>query len=329
MRQFDLTAEGLGLCLCIMCILWRGYHGRCQMSDAMPTNAALAATLMGATPYLTLEELLAHPRLNEARRVCLDAFLTLYEGDRQAMRLIGDAARFLVFNNLIVLHAGYDVDRPETWPTIGRMKAVLQMYGISSDRAVDTLLSRLRDLGFLETAPFESDGRVRLLRPTENALVHDRDWLVAHYAPLTVLYPERDYSRIMNREPAFQLLHRRVSVGFVPLSAMLMSGREEFLFFFSHAGGVMIEAAILRAAMDSEDGTHADVSFAAMAKRFGLARSHVREVLRGAEAIGLVKLHGRGGQRVEILPRFWSAHAHSMAIGLYLHDMIYAKAVAG
>src|SRR4051812_3824602 len=292
------------------------------------TPASDAAQLMGDTPYLTLEELETHPRLDEARRVFVNGFLKVYDGDQKAMGLISDASRFLVFHNLIVFHAGYDPEQRETWPTIGRLKSVLSLYGISSDRAIDNLLSRLRDLGFLESVASEIDGRVRLLRPTEHALAHDRDWLVAHYAPLACLYPGLDYSRIMNREPAFQLRQRRVSAGFVPLSAKLVQTQPVFLFFFSRAGGVLIEAAILQAAMESEDGNHANVSFAAMAKRFGLARTHVRDVLHGAEAMGLVKLHGLGGQRVEILPRLWAAHARDMAIGLHLHGMIYAKALS-
>jgi DNA-binding MarR family transcriptional regulator len=301
---------------------------RCLMSATESASGADVAQLMGGVPYLTLEELLAHPRLEEARRVFVDGFLAIYDGNHQAIRLISDASRFFVFHNIILLDAAYRPELPETWPTIGRIKSVLKLYGMSSDRAIDALLSRLRDLGFLETVASEMDGRLKLLRPTQQARAHDRDWLVAHYAPLACLYPERSYAQIMSRDPAFQLHQRRTSVAFLPLSASLVATQPEFLFFFSRAGGVMIEAAILQAAMRSEDGTHANISFAAMAKRFGLARTHVREVLRAAEAMGLVRLHGRGGQRVEILPRLWSAHARDMAIGLYLHGMIYAKAVA-
>lgn len=298
------------------------------MSAAIEAGGPDAAQLMGQTPYFSLEEIMAHPRLEAARRVFLDGLLKLHDGNQQGKELISDASRFLVFHNLILLHAAYDPGQRETWPTIGRIKGILNLYGISSDRAVDSLLSRMRDLGFLGTVPSEMDGRVRLLRPTEHALAYDRDWLVAHYAPLACLYPGHDYSRILGRDPVFQLRQRRASSAFLPLSAVLLQTQPVFLFFFAHAGGVMIEAAILQAAMESEDGNRANISFAAMARRFGLGRTHVRDVLQKAEAMGLVKLHGKGGQQVEILPALWTAHARDMAIGLYLHGMIYAKAVA-
>src|SRR5690348_3885856 len=92
------------------------------------------ARLMDGVPYLTLEELMAHPRLEDARRVFVDGFLAIYDGNHQAMRLIGDASRFFVFHNIILLDAAYRPELPETWPTIGRIKTVLQLYGMSSDR---------------------------------------------------------------------------------------------------------------------------------------------------------------------------------------------------
>jgi hypothetical protein len=35
--------------------------------------------------------------------------------------------------------------------------------------------------------------RVRILKPTEKLRAHDRDWLAAHYTPLTVFYPHHEY----------------------------------------------------------------------------------------------------------------------------------------
>jgi len=43
---------------------------------------------------------------------------------------------------------------------------------------------------------------------------------------------------------------------------------------------------------------------------------------------GIVKLHARGGQRVEILPRMWTIHDRGIDCGRYLHDMLYVAAHA-
>jgi hypothetical protein len=52
----------------------------------------------------------------------------------------------------------------------------------------------------------------------------------------------------------------------------------------------------------------------------------VRNLLVAAEEAGLVKIHGRGGQRVEILPRLWVSHDRGMAVGMYLHELAYGVA---
>jgi hypothetical protein len=297
------------------------------LGDTFVMSNREAERLMGGIPHLSLEELISHPRLTEAREAYIDAFLSVYEGDTQVARLLIESARFLVFQIMIVLHASQEAAKPETWPTVGGLKRALQNYGMPSARQVDLMLSRLRDVGFVEITPSEQDGRLRLLRPTEAALAHDREWLLAHYTPLAFLYPARDYSGAMTRDPLFQSLHRRVGISFVPFSATLLMQLPELMVFFNHAGGAMFQAAILQAAMQSPDGTHAAVSYADVGERFGYSRTHVRRVLQDAEAAGLVRLHHRGGHRVEILPSLWAGYDRGMAVGMYLNDMMYAKAM--
>jgi DNA-binding FadR family transcriptional regulator len=73
---------------------------------------------------------------------------------------------------------------------------------------------------------------------------------------------------------------------------------------------------------DSEG--NAAIPYADVGARFGVSRTHVRTLLVAAEARGLVRLQGRGGRRVEILPALWTAYDRSLATGMYLLDMVYA-----
>jgi DNA-binding MarR family transcriptional regulator len=57
---------------------------------------------------------------------------------------------------------------------------------VASSRHIDELVARLCAVGFMEQRPSDQDRRVRLLLPTEKMRAHDRDWLVAHFAPLAV-----------------------------------------------------------------------------------------------------------------------------------------------
>src|SRR5262249_9759141 len=92
------------------------------------------------------------------------------------------------------------------------------------------------------------------------------------------------------------------------------------------AAGIPVIVTLLQAAMAAGDGPHATVPYADVGDRFGVSRTHVRKLLRSAEELGLVKLQARGGHRVEILPRMWSAWDRGMAAGMSFHDMLYVAA---
>jgi DNA-binding GntR family transcriptional regulator len=69
------------------------------------------------------------------------------------------------------------------------------------------------------------------------------------------------------------------------------------------------------------------VPYGDLGDRFGVSRTHVRKIVAEAEAAGLVRLHGRGGHRVEILPRFLASYDHGLAVGMFILDTVHAVAV--
>jgi hypothetical protein len=92
------------------------------------------------------------------------------------------------------------------------------------------------------------------------------------------------------------------------------------LLFFAHAAGPLIQNALLKAALDAGD-LAAEVPYIDVADRFGVSRTHVRNLMHSAEAAGLVKIVGRGGRSIEILPRHWVSYDRGLAVGMYLHDV--------
>jgi hypothetical protein len=175
----------------------------------------------------------------------------------------------------------------------------------------------------MEQRPSDQDRRVRLLLLTEKMRAHDRDWLVAHFAPLAVCYPAHGYEPVMQRDAEFQTVYRRVCTPFLPLGIKLLLSLPDTMLFFNHAADSPIISALLQAATASPDYPHAAVPYAEVGERFGVSRTHVRKLLVAAEQAGLVKLHARGGHRVEILPRLWSSFDRGLATGMYVHDMTY------
>ena len=273
---------------------------------------------------MSLEEILENPRFPDARKLYLDRFLAVYGDDPFLVRLLIESGRFLVYHLAVVLDAGQDPARRETWFTVGRLKQQIASSGAgASARQIDHLVGRLREVGFLDVVPSDQDRRLRLLKPTEKMLAHDRDWLAAHYAPLTLLCPHNDYGPVMRRDPAFQVLHRRAAMAFWPLGMKLLASEPDMMLFFYRAGGHMVLAALLQSALADPDHPHTAVPYADIGDRFGVSRTHVRQLLVAAQDAGLVNLKARGGHRVEILPRLWESYDRSIAGGMFAHDWVY------
>ena len=279
--------------------------------------------LAGGPPRLALEDIVNHPRLAEARAVYLDRFLGLYSGDPYTVRLLIESGRFLVFIIVSILDAGVDPARRETWLTIARLKQEMSLFGLASDRHIDSLIARLCSAGFLDRKPAEQDRRVRILKPTEKLNAHYRDWVAAQIAPLALLYPEHDYSAITRSDPQFRAIHRQLSVSVLPFAASLLLSLTDIMLFFNHAAGAVLHAELIRTAMIAPGYPDACVPYADMGRRFGVSRTHVRQLLIAAEAAGLVRLHARGGSRVQVLPQQWASYDRGIAVGMYVHDLVY------
>ena len=277
--------------------------------------------LVGSRLRLTFDQIVNDPRLPEARRAYLESFMQVYEGDPFMVRLLLQAGRFFVFHSAAVLEAAQDPSRRETWFTVALLKQHLGMYGYASGRQVDHLVARLRAVGFLEQRRAPGDGRVRLLATTNRLRAHHAEWLAAHYVPLATLYPDHDYRMVMSRNRAFHALHCRTRLPFNPAAARLMRTLPDTMLFFSHAAGPLIQNAVLKAAMDSGDPNGA-VPYIEAGDRFGVSRTHVRNLMNVAQSAGLVRIIGRGGRSIEILPRLWASYDRGLAVGMYLHDAV-------
>ena len=278
--------------------------------------------LVGGRLRLSFDDILNHPRLPEARRAYLDSFLQVYGGDPFLVRLLLQAGRFFVFHCAAVLEAAQDPSRRETWFTVTALKQQLAMFGYASERQIDHLIARLREVGFLEQHRAAKDGRIRLLATTDKFRAHHTEWLAAHYVPLATLYPDHDYSPVLSRNRAFHVLHCGASLPFNPAAARLMMTLADTLLFFAHAAGPLIQNVVLKTAMDAGD-PNAAVPYMEAADRFGVSRTHVRSLMNAAQSAGLVRIVGRGGHRIEILPRFWASYDRGLAIGMYLGDAVY------
>jgi DNA-binding MarR family transcriptional regulator len=267
------------------------------------------------------DEILAHSRFLAARSAFVDAVLALYEGDALLNRLLLEAARQITFNIIVSLHFAYDESDRATWPTMGRLKERLAEFGLSSPRRIEGLVERLVSLDFLESRPLASDRRVRLLTPTAKMIALDQDWLIANYRPLQVMFPDPGYSQVIERDLAFQRVHRIVALGFSARGADILAGSPDMMLFLSRDAGSTILIKLVQ--MAAAAGAAEPLSYTDIGALFGVSRTHVRLLLEDAERAGLVGLSGRGGWSVELKPAILQAFDRFVAAGMSGHDLLF------
>ena len=271
------------------------------------------------------EEILAHPQFAAARNAMLDAMLGLYEHDPFLNRLLLEAGRNVVFTVLMCLHARSKAGDPATWPTLRLLKQEMTAFGLASPRRIVDLVARLIKTGYLEQVAVPRDRRVRILQPTHKMVAQDQDWLVSHYVPLQLLYPDPGYAPIMQRDRAFQQRHRLVAASLFPFAAQLLARNPLMVQFMVREAGMMILIKLLQLAGPGGEST-APISYSDIGARFGVSRTQVRKLLEEAERQGLARLARGREPAVQLTPALVEAFDRFVADTMAGHDLVYKLA---
>lgn len=272
-------------------------------------------------------EILTHALFLSARVAFVNAVLDLYEDDPFLTRLLSEAGRHVIFSVIMCFYACYKEADRSTWPTVSRLKQAMVQFGLSSSRRVEALAARLVHSGFLEMVPSKRDGRVRILTPTPRMLTHDRNWLTAHYLPLQILFPDPGYTPIIEGDQSVQFAQRMVSMDFFGQGAHILSSNPGIMLFLGRDAGVMILIKLIQLADVAGRDAIEGVSYADIGERFGVSRTHVRDVLLDAERAGFVCLSGRGGHLVQLKPAVMQVFDRFMADSMSGNDLMYQLAV--
>jgi len=158
-------------------------------------------------------------------------------------------------------------------------------------------------------------------------VAQDQDWLVSHYLPLQVLFPKPGYARIMERDPAFQLVHRLITSGFFALGGQIMAAHPIVMQFMSREAGVMILIKLMQLAGVKGEAAKKEISYSDIGDSFGTSRTHVRKILQDTEKQDLVRLTQDRGQFVEVMPELVQAFDRFVAASTSGHDLIYDLAL--
>ncbi|MFF8799409.1 MULTISPECIES: hypothetical protein [unclassified Methylobacterium] len=276
--------------------------------------------------HLSAEDILAHPDFPSARRIFVTEHTKVYEVGTFPGQFGADVGRVTTLAIIVCLHAGYEPADRETWPTLSRLKDTVARFGFASPRLIDDFVTRLVQTGLLTLERQPDDNRVRLLCPTEPLLAWDREWMAAHYAPLAHLYPDPGYDAPLRRDVRFQAAHARAAIAaFDTIIAMTWSNLEIVYFLSSTSALIFLLSFFAMGGADPASRIR-ESDLARLAPRFGISRSHMRNVLAAARERGFLVRSGPRNAFIHLTPRWMAAFDRFIADSLVQGDLTYALA---
>jgi hypothetical protein len=106
-----------------------------------------------------------------------------------------------------------------------------------------------------------------------------------------------------------------------------MASNQAMMLFLSRDAGILILMKLFQMAGVGNARAQQGISYADIGLRFGVSRTHVRKTLQDAERAGLVRLSGRGGRFVELMPSVRQAFARFVADSMSGHDLLFQIAM--
>jgi hypothetical protein len=277
--------------------------------------------------FHSAEEVLAHPRFPFARDEFVKAMLALYEHKPFLNRLLLEASRTVLGIVIMCLYARYDESDRSTWPTLRLVADSMAALHLASPSRIHDLVLRLIKTGYLEQRGAPRDRRVRILMPTMQMIAQDQDFLISHYLPLQILFPNPGYAPIMTRDRDFQFKQRLVSRDLFSLGAQILAGNPIMMLFMGRDAGIMILIKMFELGGGKDGEKPLKVSYSDLGDRFGVSRTHVRKLLVAAEELDLVHLTNAGGKYVELKPQLLQAFDRLVADTMSGHDLCYQLAL--
>jgi hypothetical protein len=318
--------------------------GQGPRQASLPALVEVAGVVMqsGAVDRRRLGEAmsgaLAHPAFDDAVAQFAQAVLHCYAHHRVVRRQMHDTARFALLCFLMLQDGEHRAARG-AGASVARLVEALSAHGLAARSRVQQLVGGLKLAGGLESLPDPADARARLLRPTAALLDPLRAWLLGDLQAIACVCalpdtPERLCARPQLVASYLGGLARALSIdGF-----SMLEGQPEIAQLLVRDCGYLVLMELLATSRgESCAGSRADgqvaggapLSFVlpvqAFSKRFGVSKSHTRNLLRFGQQCGWWSTSEPGGRATRVSPAFhallrrWMAQEFVLMAALSAH----------
>lgn len=225
----------------------------------------------------------------------------LYKGRYLANRAIANIARQTICTAILSLY----FEQPERTGTflssIQNLTTVMRLCSRNTTAANVVLLERI---GLVTRMDNAADRRWRHILPTQQLVMEAEGFLRANLAAADALFPGRKYSTMIDADQnILELCFANSIHSLMVVNSLDLGLHGSEIFNTSDGGKILLLKLMSMKDMGTPSGEDiVQFPFEEVGPLFGLSRTHVRRLMKKAEAGGFVRLLQDGGRRVQILP---------------------------
>jgi hypothetical protein len=233
-------------------------------------------------------------------------------------KYIGDVANVLIESSAIYFDLLLQIEGTGAGATLGKLQLIAFVHGYASPRRVTMYIKRLAQDGRLKYASDGLDRRVRRLVPCEPLLATSRHNMLGLLRSAQIIWPKG----LAGLEPRFPqgntIAWTADQIAFyqrliLATGKLYLSGCDplrpfgDVRHFTSKDAGVYLMYSLLLESMKGTGQPSTDAVFALnysdAAQLTGVSRTHVRNVIEGAQERGLITDLGEGGRSMRLTPK--------------------------
>ncbi|RJG41576.1 hypothetical protein [Mesorhizobium sp. DCY119] len=276
---------------------------------------------------LSAEQIVANPALYGFIRQQAQTMLASFKADPRLGSVFATQQRWLMAHAALSLVFRRESPEHRAETTAARIFELVETYGIASRNTADTFLKELLHYNIIVHAPSSGDKRVRLLRPSESALIVLNNWIVAHLKTLDGLDGGQRCVTYWSNQSGLSRIQPLIADRLLSAPEVRQPEQTFSLFTWLNNGGVVMDW--LFGGIDPADAT-ADriptgvLSISDFADFLKLSRTHLDRKFREAERLGSLGWRGRRGRSMMWISRdFLEEYVTAQAVKLAIVDAAY------
>jgi hypothetical protein len=242
-----------------------------------------------------------NPNFGDASADYARGAVRIFEGRYMANKVMANVARQVICMSILALH--FTRGNGHHGATISSIQSITSGLKLCSKNTTAATIDLLENIGLVTRVLDESDHRNHLIQPTGKLIFGIKRITGIALSAADRLFPSRHYKQLIEGSDDFieryfaSSLHSLLNVG-----TMISKLHSSQLFAISDGGGILLCKLMSMKKPDTQaEGSMVSFPYDEIGHLYGVSRTHIRRLMKRAEAEGLVRLLEDGGRKIEIL----------------------------